>query len=495
MATQYLSLTGLQQYDGLIKTYIDNADAAAYKKITFDQSTKVLSFFKSATGTTADFTVTIPETDLSGVTADIEAIETLIGEIPAGAESSTIVAYIGEVADDKIADIGLADVATSGDADDVSIEDSGNIIIATNVETALQEIFTNVGAVSSLATTAKTVVPAINEVNTAVTGAVSDIAAVGGRVTALETTVSGLGTAATADVATTMSDDDGLVTAEQVKDYVADEIADLEGAMHFVGVITRETGETDAQAIARVVTSPAAGDVIVMSDNAKEYIYTGTAWREVGDEGLYVQKSTQIAGVAIQNGITASDLRTGLGLATVATSGTAGDVAITDVAGNFTATNVEDALAELKDDIDSAIAASEYITSIDDTSTVDLDVTGKKLTAAIVDGSIGTTQLARGVVTSLGLADSAVQSIAGGTTNGTIAVDGTDVAVTGLGSAAYTATTAYDAAGSAAAVLGSSTDTSTDMTVNGVKKYASDIAAVVGDFTAITSTEINALFA
>ena len=49
------------------------------------------------------------------------------------------------------------------------------------------------------------------------------------------------------------------------------------------------------------------------------------------------------------------------------------------------------------------------------------------------------------------LADSALQKadIATGATNGTIKVDGTDVAVKGLGSAAYTASNAYDAAGSA----------------------------------------------
>lgn len=46
-------------------------------------------------------------------------------------------------------------------------------------------------------------------------------------------------------------------------------------------------------------------------------------------------------------------------------------------------------------------------------------------------------------------ADTAVQSVVTGTANGTIAVDGEDVAVKGLGSAAYTASTAYDAAGSA----------------------------------------------
>ena len=53
------------------------------------------------------------------------------------------------------------------------------------------------------------------------------------------------------------------------------------------------------------------------------------------------------------------------------------------------------------------------------------------------------TQLDSSVQTSLGKADSAVQSVKSGSANGTIDVDGTDVAVKGLGSAAYTASTAY----------------------------------------------------
>ena len=46
----------------------------------------------------------------------------------------------------------------------------------------------------------------------------------------------------------------------------------------------------------------------------------------------------------------------------------------------------------------------------------------------------------------------AVQSVATGSENGTIAVNGTDVAVKGLGGAAYTESSAYDAAGAASGV-------------------------------------------
>lgn len=70
-------------------------------------------------------------------------------------------------------------------------------------------------------------------------------------------------------------------------------------------------------------------------------------------------------------------------------------------------------------------------------------------------GGITTADLAAAVVASLGKADSAVQSVTEGTANGTIAVDGSNVAVHGLGSAAYTQSSAYDAAGTAASAVSS----------------------------------------
>ena len=73
-------------------------------------------------------------------------------------------------------------------------------------------------------------------------------------------------------------------------------------------------------------------------------------------------------------------------------------------------------------------------------------------------------------------ADSAVQSVVTGDNNGTIKVDGTEVAVAGLGSAAYADTTAFDAAGAAddakAAVIGQLGDATTASTIYGAKAYA-----------------------
>ena len=67
-----------------------------------------------------------------------------------------------------------------------------------------------------------------------------------------------------------------------------------------------------------------------------------------------------------------------------------------------------------------------------------------------------------------------------GSTNGTVAFNGEDVAVHGLGSAAYTESSAYDAAGAASgvqtALTGTAADASTVNTIHGAKKYADEKA-------------------
>ena len=77
------------------------------------------------------------------------------------------------------------------------------------------------------------------------------------------------------------------------------------------------------------------------------------------------------------------------------------------------------------------------------------------------------------------LAGSAVQNITSGVNNGTINVDGTEVYVTGLDSAAFASVSDFDGAGSAAAALtsaiGTSSDTSTANTIYGAKAYADSI--------------------
>ena len=98
----------------------------------------------------------------------------------------------------------------------------------------------------------------------------------------------------------------------------------------------------------------------------------------------------------------------------------------------------------------------EYVTSGSQTGdmvVINVDA-NHQVTATITDGTVTKAKLASAVQTSLNLADSALQKadITTGSANGTISVDGDDVAVKGLGSAAYAATTDFDAAGAANAV-------------------------------------------
>lgn len=118
---------------------------------------------------------------------------------------------------------------------------------------------------------------------------------------------------------------------------------------------------------------------------------------------------------------------------------------------------------------------------------------GYEVSATLVDGGVSTAKIADGAVTtgkiadknvtkakleqtvqdSLGKADTAVQTVAEGTVNGEILVDGEAVKVHGLGSAAYQNSDAFDGAGTAAGVkaelLGDETNPAAE-TIRGVNK-------------------------
>lgn len=95
-------------------------------------------------------------------------------------------------------------------------------------------------------------------------------------------------------------------------------------------------------------------------------------------------------------------------------------------------------------------------------------------------------------------ADTALQkaSITSGSTNGSIAVGGTDVAVKGLGSAAYVATTAFDAAGVAESKVNALSTGQVTTNKNNIASLRTDVDNLKSTtYVAITTDEINALFA
>lgn len=117
-----------------------------------------------------------------------------------------------------------------------------------------------------------------------------------------------------------------------------------------------------------------------------------------------------------------------------------------------------------------------------------------KVTASVKAGSLTKTMLASDVQESLGKADSAVQTIAVGSANGTISVDGEDVTVKGLQDAAYATvaslnTTAQGYVDAAKTALeGTAADTDESVTIAGAKKYADKVAgtAATNANTALT---------
>lgn len=174
-ASKYVDLTRLTQYDSLIKNYINTADAKAFKTAKFDETTRTLKLFKAespADDAVADFTVEIPETDISGL------LEKLTGAV----EGDVVVAN----ADGTVKDSGvkLDDLATKSEVtalEEGAVKDNADAItklngdastegsVAKTVADAIADVEEQIGTIEDLETTNKTdLVVAINEVRNSV---------------------------------------------------------------------------------------------------------------------------------------------------------------------------------------------------------------------------------------------------------------------------------------------------------------------------------------
>lgn len=124
----------------------------------------------------------------------------------------------------------------------------------------------------------------------------------------LRSIVSAFGNATAKDAANTITSTGTNLPTESA---VYNEIVSQVGALGTVLNLLSESKHTD-------VTSPAKGDFVVEADG-KEWLYDGTAWREVGDESAYVMKTFEIAGIALSGSeITVEQLVSALSLGSLA---------------------------------------------------------------------------------------------------------------------------------------------------------------------------------
>ena len=92
------------------------------------------------------------------------------------------------------------------------------------------------------------------------------------------------------------TDRSSFVTAGAIIDYVSQMTAGLTGAMHFIGETSIAISNTinnhaDPQIAGYNFRNAQPGDVI-LANNAQEYVWTGSEWRLLGDEGSYAIKGS-----------------------------------------------------------------------------------------------------------------------------------------------------------------------------------------------------------
>lgn len=113
------------------------------------------------------------------------------------------------------------------------------------------------------------------------------------------------GTLSTKAVVTRFADGENtdLATIGAITNYVTSATAGLTGAMHFIGeatVIITDNSSVDPQIDGYNFRQAEPGDVI-LGINKEEYVWTGTNWRLLGDEGSYIVKGS-ITNVDIADG-------------------------------------------------------------------------------------------------------------------------------------------------------------------------------------------------
>lgn len=126
-----------------------------------------------------------------------------------------------------------------------------------------------------------------------------------------------------------------LPTSAAVAGFVEEAVAGLTGAMHLIGTTTTELTDGDTTASVTIdgqTVTPQAGDVVLYS--GKEFVWDGSSWELLGDEGSYALKTstTQVGSASGWNAGSATILtKTDVSIPNVTSAGTAPALTKTDV--------------------------------------------------------------------------------------------------------------------------------------------------------------------
>ena len=360
---------------------------------------------------------------------DIAALREYIGTLPEGATSEDIVSYISEAITAKIGTLKIGDTSydtvvdyviakTTGIATDSVVQGKADKVVPAKVNNIA--VLTADGNLSDGGKTIAEVEQVAKDYTDAEITGLELVLSEDGKTLNLNNKA---GTAV-ATLDTTSFIKDGMIKSVELVDADGD---GKEGKFLKITWNIDDANETDADSDLDVVYV----DVTTLVD-----VY-------VGEEGITVTSDYKVKH---------TNILTEAG-STTASSGAVGyegsiTLPVINYDKNGHITSVSTTTVTLpkavdisgKEDKDN-LKALAYKATINDADLIDTEIITKG-------------KLEKSVQTSLGKADTAVQSVATGSTNGTVKVDGTDVAVFGLGSAAYTSSDAYDAKDTAKNLIG-----------------------------------------
>ena len=500
---KYVSLDKLTKYDELLKAKIAADDAAALKSAK-DYADGLAGNYEAAGS------VNTAKTELQGnidalangaVAQNTAAIEKLNGDATTEGSVAKAVADSAATlqasidATDAIADANAADIVTmksqiaaleAGTYDDTEVRG----LISANAEAieALEGTHGTDKAALEAAIALKADQTALDTVSAVANAAVKQsdyntkvaaLEAEDARIAGLVATETERATGVEEDFETRISametfwdateDSDGIVNKlKEIQDYIS---GDETGAAEMAGNIQANT-----QAISAMDTAYKAADAVLQTA-----IDGKAAAADVEDlEGRVEDLETASASYALKTEVEAvSD-------------------ALTEYKNAHTSdyTNAQiDAAIKVNTDAIAALGDT-YATDDELAAAIESEVTrangayaAKSLETAVDEHKADTVSHTTSTEKALWNAALQASDIATGSANGTIAVKGADVAVKGLGSAAYVETTAFDAAGSASAV-----QTKLDEEVARAKAAEEANAAAIAAFVECSEEDINALF-